>query len=348
MTLLEKANWSTKIDKSMMRLSMPATSRRTLLAAGLAAAALPVASPAKAAIVNNAVIGSDGWLYAAWDEVRRADPGKMRQVVNVVHQAMAMMRGAGIQVAVSLTPIKARIYPEFLPADFRTVPDAERRYAMTMQELAKDGTLVPDLATAMASMKKAYPGQLLFLKADTHWTAIGAETCAIELGKAIKAKIQLPPSPRPGVAFDQPALYTYEQNDLAELLPGAQQEAYPPQQYWYRPVKAAGQNALLEDDSADVVVIGNSYMQPKFGFANILSNTLNRPVGLSWKIHRYGPYRTLLGYLESENFRRQRPKLIVWNFRESDLEFLPDQSGIWGPNVMPVPKFLADVKKAVS
>lgn len=320
--------------------------RRATLA-GLAGASLVGARPVRAAVVNGAVIGSEGWLYPAWDDVRRADAARLRQGGELIRQAFATLKAAGIEPVVALLPIKARLYPEYLPADFRPAPEGERRYAMVQQELGKSGVLVPDLAKALAEAKKAYPQQLLFIKADTHWTAFGAEVSAIELGKAIGGKIRLPASARPGVQFGQPQLFTQEQNDLAELLPAQQQEAYPPQQFWVRPVQAAGQASLLDDDTADVTLVGNSYMQPKYGFANVLSHTLNRPVALSWKIHRYGPYKTLLTYLQSEPFRRQRPKVLVWTFRETDPEFLPDQPGVWGPNAMPTRQFLDDLKKAV-
>ncbi|MBE9605797.1 hypothetical protein IAI18_13085 [Acetobacteraceae bacterium H6797] len=319
--------------------------RRAALA-GLVAASTMSVTRARAAVVNSAVIGSDGWLFPAWDDVRRFDAARMRQGAALIQQAAGILKAGGIDLAIALTPIKARLYPEFLPNDFRPGPDAEKRYGQTMQELAKSA-LVPDLAAAMAAAKKAYPQQLLYIKADTHWTAFGAEVCALEVAKAMQGKFRLPASTRPGVQFGQPQLFTQEQNDLAELLPAAQQEAYPPQQFWVRPVVSAGQASLLDDDTADVVVVGNSYMQPKYGFANVLSHTLNRPVALSWKIHRYGPYKTLLTYLQSEPFRRQRPKALVWTFRETDPEFMPDQAGIWGTNAMPPRQFLDDVKKAV-
>ena len=83
-----------------------------------------------------------------------------------------------------------------------------------------------------------------------------------------------------------------EKNDLAELLPQAQQASYPIESYFAPQVQAAqGDSALIAVDAADVVVIGNSYMQPKYGFTDTLSNLLGRPVALDWKIDRLGPLR---------------------------------------------------------
>jgi alginate O-acetyltransferase complex protein AlgJ len=88
-------------------------------------------------------------------------------------------------------------------------------------------------------------------------------------------------------------------------------------------------------------------MQPKYNFSYMLSNQLNRPVSLVWKVHQYGPYRTLLIYLESDSFKRLRPKLIVWNFEETDLENLPDRHDAWGQNAMPPQAFMAELHRAL-
>ena len=131
-------------------------------------------------------------------------------------------------------------------------------------------------------------------------------------------------------------------------MPPADAAKYKLESYPLRAVLGgAGSNALLEDDAADVVVIGNSYMQPRFGFASMLSNQLNRPVTLVWKVHQYGPYQTLLSYFGSESFRRKRPNVIVWNFHETDMIIPSDRKDGWGQNVIAPQAFLDGVRKAV-
>jgi alginate O-acetyltransferase complex protein AlgJ len=105
---------------------------------------------------------------------------------------------------------------------------------------------------------------------------------------------------------------------------------------------------MIEDDTADVVVIGNSYMQPKYNFAPALSNQLNRPVSLVWKVHLVGPYKTLLTYLGSESFRQHRPRAIVWNFHEVDMEPMTNSRAAWPQDAMTDEAFLADVRRAVT
>ncbi len=321
-------------------------SRRTAMAGmGAAMAGVMSSRPASAEIVDFVVIGKDNWLFAVYDEARHMDMGRLRSVTQNINDAVAVLKKAGIETVISLTPAKSRIYREFLPADYQYIPDVEKRYATALDLLSKPGTLVPDLATFMLSLRKTNPDVLYFLKADTHWTGDGAEPCAAELAKQIKAKLHLPPSAQPGTQLGPVIVAKQGSNDLAEGLPDAQAAKYPPQTFHvHQPAQAAG---LLDDDTADVLLVGNSYMQPKYGFAPMLSNQLNRPVSLVWKVHQSSPYKTLLGALGSDRFRKQRPKLLVWDFQETDMVAPPDEAGTWGPNALKAEAFQTQLRSVV-
>ena len=293
------------------------------------------------------VVGKDDWLFAIYDEVRRTDLARVRAVTQVINDAVAAMKRAGIETVVSLTPAKARIYREYLPSDFQFAPDSDKRYVMSLDLLRAPGTLVPDLATVLLDARKAHPDEAYFFKADTHWTAAGAEPTAIELAKQIKSKLHLPPSSKPGTQFGPVVTMRQSTNDLAEGLPDAIGAKYGVQTYRMRqPVQAAGAG-LVDDDDADVLLVGNSFMQPKYGFAAMLSNQLERPVSLMWKVHQSSPYRTLLSALGSDRFRRRRPKLLVWDFEETDMMATTDQPGVWGQNAMGSQAFLTDLRTTV-
>ncbi len=324
----------------------PCFSRRALFS-GLGALAVTLSRPARAAIMGVVVVGKDGWLFPVWDEVRTVDPQRIHKVTQVINEAVAILKRAGIETVISLTPAKSRVYREFLPDDFRFSADAERRYAIALDDLRRPGTVVPDLATLFLNLRKAQPTAELFFKTDTHWTPAGSEPAAVEIARAIKAQLHLPPSARPGTQLGDYVNMLQPKNDLSELLPPALKAKYPGQAYRIRRVIGAHQSALLEDDTADTVVIGNSFTQPKYGFSDGISKELNRPVGLMWKVHQFGPYRTLLDYLASAGFKQQRPKLIIWDFEETDVDAAADRSDVWGQDAMPPETFLASLRKAV-
>ena len=109
---------------------------------------------------------------------------------------------------------------------------------------------------------------------------------------------------------------------------------------------AAPGAGLLEDDSADVAIVGNSFVQPKYGFQAFLSNQMNRPVSLAWRGNNFGPYFTLVEYLKSPQFKRQRPKMLLWMQLEFDMQNMPNSSS-WGQNAMTPDAFLGEVRTAV-
>ena len=327
----------------------PPLPRRTLLAGG-PLALLPVAAGAAepSTVIKGTVIGKDGWLFLVWDEPRRTNAERMHEVARLVGKAVDILKAAKIETVIVLTPAKARVYREFLPDDFRFTPEGDRRYGAALDELRRLGMLVPDLAAALAAARKAEPDRIVFFKTDTHWTAYGAESAAIEVARQMKEKLHLPAGGKPGARLSAAVVRTNFDTELSKVLPREERLKYPAESYPVRePLAAQGRTALIEDEVGDVVVIGNSYMQPRFNFSPMLSNQLDRPVELAWKSHLVGPYKTLLDYLGSKSFQQQRPRVIVWDFHEIDMEIMPDNQSVWGQNAMPADVFLASLQRAV-
>ena len=329
------------------KISLPRLSRRAVLGGmGAGALSLAAASQARAEIQSLVVIGNDGWLYPIWDEVRRFDAAKFQTTTKVIIDAVNIMKKAGIQTVISMTPSKSRIYREFLPKDFQWSPDADKRYALALDVFGKAGVLVPDQATLLLNARKTNPNELYFFKSDTHWTPSGAEIVAADIAKQVNAKMPLPPSKAPGKKLGDYIQMIQAKNDLSDQL--ADKAKYPKEIFKIRTDMAEqGGSALLEDDSADTVLIGNSYTQPKYMFAPYLSQGLNRPVGLTWKVHQYGSYAILLEYFKSAGFKSTRPKLLIWDFEETDMEGPPDRKDFWGEHSMSADQFLGTVSKAV-
>ena len=332
---------------SEQRTSFGISRRAALTGAAAFATGSIVTRPASATIVDFVVVGKDDWLFAIYDEVRRTDLARVKTVTQLVNDAIGMMKQAGIETVVTLTPAKSRIYRDYLPADFQFSADAEKRYAMSLDLLRAPGTVVPDLASVMLDQRKAHPEVPVFLKADTHWTGPGAESAAMEVAKQIKAKLHLPASPKPGTQLGPLAPMRQAANDLADGLSDAAGAKYGPQTYMlHQPVQSVA-TSLVADETFDVVLVGNSFMQPKYGFAPMLSNQLERPVSLTWKVHQSSPYKTLLTALGTDEVRRHKPKLLVWNFEETDMLAMTDEAGVWGQNVLPAKAFLAALRSTI-
>jgi alginate O-acetyltransferase complex protein AlgJ len=322
-------------------------SRRAMLAALPAATLAAAGSGAMAAeIVNGVIIGRDGWLFAIYDALREARPPLYRRVLGVFGDAVRTLKAGGIETALVLLPARSRVYEDMLPADLVVQAEARARYPTMVQDFGQAGALVPDLAAAMLLARKANPTTLLSMRGDTHWTGEGAAVAATEMARQIQARFKLPASPRPGVQLGAP-VETDQSYDLVRLLPAQRRGQYPDQTYFVRqPVQSGG--LVAEDEAADVAVVGNSYMQPRYGFANLLSNQLNRPVSLTWDVNTVGPYAMMLRYLGSAAFKQQRPKLVVWTLQELDVDVPPERPDVWGQNAMKPEVFQAEIKRLLA
>ena len=323
-------------------------SRRAIMAGAGASAIVGAIRPSRAAIVNNCVIGKDGWLFPAWDEVRHTDLGRVHRVTQTINTAIEALKAVKIEVLICLVPSKSRVYREFLPDDIKWAPESEKRYATALEDLSRAGTIVPDQAALFSTLRKQQPQTLYFLKADTHWTGEAAEQAAKLIATEAKTKLPLPASAMPGTKLAAPVSVTQERNDLAALLPQQDQAKYPFQSYMLRKPVADGGGGLLSEDAADVLVMGNSFMQPVFGFSSVVSEQLNRPVSLAWKVHQFSPYWNMLNLVRSDGFKKQKPRLLIWDFEESDMQTPADDPGAWGQTAMSPTAFLAGMHGALT
>ncbi len=324
---------------------IPAMKRRGLL--GAAFTAPFIARGAKAAPsrqpVNGVYIGKDSWLFANWDVTRGGDQAAIRRVVSLMGQTTDILGRSGIHVALTLLPSRARLHREYLPDGVTLRPDGLRRYDFALGAFREQGLLVPDLATLLAEARGQNPRHRLFFKADTHWLPMGAEIVATTFATEIRNKVPLPPPTGAGTRFGPPE--EGEQNsDLGRLLPPPLNRQYATEAFHFRPVL---QNGLLDDDAeaADVAVLGNSYMHPRYGFSAMLSYQLQRPVSLTWNVNQVGPYQTMLNYLASPTFKQRRPKLIVWTIHELDLEATPEKRENWEQNTMTSQHFTNELRR---
>ncbi len=314
------------------------------------AALLPLASllPGRAGAQQASLItpGRDGWLFPAWEDIREPNTAELRQVSDLVADAITMIRGAGIAVAIVLIPMRARIYPEKLPDNFRMASATAERYATLLARWRGAGALMPDLASRFAALRRSQ-NETVFFSADNHWKPVAAYAAAEEVAR-LAAPLGLPAVARGGTRLGEWGTLTMRDNDLAGLLPPAEARRYQPERYRVRALPQASGGLLVEDDAAnDVAVLGNSFVLPGFGFTPALSQALNRPVTLFVRAGNFGHWRILTEYLGGGLFRANRPKLLVWELLEGDMVHPPEQIGYFGPNTMTPQAFLAGVRAAL-
>ena len=91
--------------------------------------------------------------------------------LQVIHDRLAE---AGCTLVLDMTPDKARIYREYLPAGYPIVSEENRTDCLAAY--LKSHTTVPInwRCSLLRSQARLYPDRLLYYKADGHWNALGA------------------------------------------------------------------------------------------------------------------------------------------------------------------------------
>lgn len=174
---------------------------------------------------KDVLIGKDGWLYLG----AAKNVGAYRCVQPYTTADLAVLqrehdrkanwaRQRGIRYLHVWVPIKANVYPEFLPAGLHKLdqPCRLKQWMAHMQAHSKGPVL--DLTAALLAAKTA-GGERLYYKTDTHWNPRGAFVGYGAVARALAGAKGLQPLPESSVQFP---LLSEGGGDLARLMDRAE------------------------------------------------------------------------------------------------------------------------------
>src|SRR5690606_26657346 len=140
------------------------------------------------------VVGLEQWLFS--DE-------EFKPVVDAEHNIddnWALIRGVrdelakrDIRLVLAIVPAKNRLYPEYM-GDNRPTALRDELFQQFHSQASEAAIVAPDLLTPLRRTKQQGP---VFLRTDTHWTPLGAEVVAQQLGNAIRSQALLDAEPTP-------------------------------------------------------------------------------------------------------------------------------------------------------
>ena len=299
-------------------------------------------NPAHAA--SAVITGQDGWLFPAWESVSKVDNAGMTRSVALIREFKQQLEREHIDLVVMVVPMKAPFYAQRLPAGQSLSPAVTQRYGRLQGDLNQAGVTTLDVRPILQQTEQGK--QTAFYRADYHWTAWSAENAADATAHLISQRFPLQGEPGGGAVlgewFDKRAF-----GDLAaNFLPAVKRKAIGRDIYTVRH-QVEEDSLLIDDAPAPVQVIGNSFVQPYLGFTQKLSNTLNRPVTLTWNPGDVGPWATMLQYLESPDFTQQKPQVIVWQFNEGQFHQGPASTNWSAKGVVSLSQWHQRLKKAL-
>lgn len=291
-----------------------------------ALAALVLAATVGASARDAVLEGKQNWLFAGWESLTETKPASEKADIELIAEASRLLSQKGTKLIVAIVPLKPRYYESLLPDGARMSDDVRKRYDSQLVELKAAGVAAIDLRDALKSVVAAK--KEVFYRADFHWTTFAAEAAADQVAEFIKAAGPLPGKPGSGMQLGEWITDRHLGDLAANFLTPEQKRLIGPESYVIRtPGKAAG--SLLDAAPAPVAVIGNSFVQPYFGFPQRLSNAIDRPVALKWNPGDVGPWMTLLQFLKSPDFQGNTIKYLVWQFNEAQLQNGPETAGEW-------------------
>ncbi|WP_177410607.1 twin-arginine translocation pathway signal [Pseudomonas sp. SDI] len=270
--------------------------------------------------------GNDGWLFPGWGSLTEVDSRGIDSSTQLIKDAQQALAARHVQLHVLVLPDKTRFYQDKLPAGKSLSPQVQQRYQSILAALHKAGIPAFDAAAVLGQLKQA--GQEVFYRTDQHWTQAAADATAVATAAQIKRDVaQLNGSAGSGMALGS-EFKERRFGDLAErFLTPEQRKQTGRETFTVRRQAAAG--GLLDAAPAPVHVTGHSMVQPYFGYPQKLSNALDRPVSVNWKPGNVGQWVMLLEYLESAEFKRNPPQVLVWQMFEPTYAQGPQATGLW-------------------
>lgn len=284
-----------------------------------------------ASLARDAVLeGKQNWLFAGWESLTTAKPAAEKSSIGLIAGVSRLLAKKNIRLIVLIVPLKPRYYEPLLPDGAVISDEIRKRYDAQLTELRASGVTAIDIRDAFKTVIAAK--QEVFYRADFHWTTFAAEASADQVAALILSAGPLPGKAGTGMKLGDWINDRHLGDLAANFLSPERKRAIGPEAYVIRqaPKATGGADAgLLDSDAAPVAVVGNSFVQPYFGFSQRLSNKVDRPVTLKWNPGDIGPWATLLQYFKSPEFTGSPPQFVVWQFNEAQLQNGPDAVGEW-------------------
>lgn len=288
------------------------------------------------------ILGKDQWLYTD-EEFDAVANGEQNEADNlaIIQGVRDTLKKQGTQLVLAIVPAKTRLYPEHVGDDKPAALHTDL-YQQFHAQVNQAGIFAPDL---LAPLQRAKDKGQVFLRTDTHWTPMGAEVVAQQLGEAISKQTPLSGDPQTFVTeAKSSAPYKGDLTNFLPLDPLFSNLLPKPddlQQRSTNPAQAEGEggDALFADNSVAVGLVGTSYSaNPNWNFAGALKQALHSDV-VNYAEDGHGPILPMLKYLQTDAFKSSPPQVLIWEFPE---RYLPAHNDLTEFD----PQWIAELKKA--
>ena len=276
------------------------------------------------------IVGKNDWLFYSYEASDPSDAARTAESIALIGRFNKVLVANGISMAVTMVPLKMRIYAEHLPDSVKLNDHTAGNYERMSKSLQAVGVTVIDLNTAFLNSPKRNSDSPLFFPLDTHWSQIGAMLAAETIKAGIDAnttlKRALDATPEEVFTIRKRKRPSKGGDDLVQLLP-PNSGTFTPERYTSVSVsraQAPKEGLLGNSAPIGITVVGSSYSQDWTGFVDGLRYVLQRDILAVAVGADQGSWVGLESYLRDDAFQTKAPKMLIWEMPERDMHAPPD------------------------
>lgn len=142
---------------------------------------------ASAAEKYPAVVGKNGWLFYENEFNPLIEERGVNKSIKIIEEFKEKLQTKGISLVLTLVPVKARIYSEYLPDSVKWGKAQDDRYKDWSQQIKNSGIHFVDLNTAFLNTPVRSSETPLFYRLDSHWSPVGVEIAAQTISSNLAA-----------------------------------------------------------------------------------------------------------------------------------------------------------------
>lgn len=261
------------------------------------------------------IVGQDGWLYPGWDRLVDEHKRTARTGMAMVREVDILLKSRGEKLVVVLVPTKARAVPEFLPRSQQSAVSRAGFYGEMVGELRAANIEVIDALPILRQRHLA--DGLAYFRRDAHWTSWSAEAVTATLATTLRGRGWVSAAPPDGerlLGWERVRRYP----DLVAILRrqgdlSLGEETFTQRQYVPPPQGAA-----------EILVVGSSFSDRRYGLPQTLSQILDRKVVNVARFGAEGSWQAMVEHLRGPD--PVRPKVVIWQLSEGSFSSSTAQS----------------------
>ena len=277
------------------------------------------------------IVGKNDWLFYRYELSDTVDTTTTNESLDLIARFNKVLSTNGVSMAVTLVPLKMRIYAEYLPDNIKVNDYMQGNYERMSKVLQAAQVNVINLNTAFLNSPQRSSDTPLFFRLDTHWAPAGsllaAETikAGIDANPALKKIMDATPEEGFKIVIGKRKVNSKSKDLIEQLAKDA--PAIAPEQTVQVNVSRAQppkEDLLGNRLPLGMTLVGSSYSHAWTGFPDALRYTLQRDM-LSISVGAdQGSWVGMEGYLRDDAFQTQAPKMIIWEMPERDLRAPPN------------------------